>query len=289
MKLYAITKGVLTREEEANVSIFERGYLYGDGIFDTMRSYNGKIFRFEDHLERLNKNAHALGIEWKMGVQELKSLINRALKKNRLKDAYTRVTISRGNAGLGPAPLRGKDPCLTIIVRPPKRYPQHFYNKGVKILIGSTRRLSPFVLDGKIKSINYLNSVLAREEAERRRAFEAILLSEEGYVTEGAASNIFIVKDDTLITSPPFLGTLEGITRKVVLEIAGRLGIRTEIVPFTSYDIYSADECFLTSTGIEVMPVRIVDKRIIGDSAPGKITCAIREKFLGLIAQMIAR
>ncbi len=280
MKLYAVTKGLLTAEEEANISIFERGYLYGDGIFDTMRSYNGKIFRFEDHLERLNKNAYALGIEWKMGAMELKNLILKALKKNRLEDAYIRVTISRGSARIGPSPLRGADPCLTIIVRPPKLYPGNFYNKGVKIWIGSTRRLSPFALDGKIKSINYLNSVMAREEAVRKGVFEAILLSEEGYVTEGAASNIFIVDDGMLITPPAFLGVLEGITRKVVLEIAGRLGIRAEAVPFTSHDIYTADECFLTSTGMEVMPVRIADMRVVGKGAPGRITRDIRKEFL---------
>ncbi|MBL7170390.1 MAG: aminotransferase class IV [Candidatus Omnitrophica bacterium] len=263
----------------SKISVFERGYLYGDGIFDTMRSYNGRIFRFEDHMERLKKNARALRIP-ASGSRELKGLILKALKKNRLKDAYIRVSLSRGKAGLGPAPVKGVEPSLTIIVRPSKVYPRHFYRKGVEILISSTRRMPPCALDGKIKSMNYLNSILAREEATRSKAFETILLSEEGYVTEGTCSNIFIVRDGKVITSPSFLGTLEGITRKVVLEIAERLGIKIELTPFTNYDIYTAEECFLTSTGIEVMPIRIVDRRIIGKGAPGKITQLIREEFL---------
>lgn len=263
----------------SKISVFERGYLYGDGIFDTMRSYNGKIFRFEDHMERLKKNACALGIP-ASGSRELKGLILKALKKNRLKDAYIRVSLSRGKAGLGPAPVKGVEPSLTIIVRPSKVYPQHFYRKGVEILISSTRRMPPCALDGKIKSMNYLNSILAREEATRSKVFETILLSEEGYVTEGTCSNIFIVRDGKVITSPSFLGTLEGITRKVVLEIAERLGIKIELTPFTNYDIYTAEECFLTSTGIEVMPVRMIDRRIIGKGLPGEITQLIREEFL---------
>ena len=275
-------------EDRAMVSIFDRGYLYGDGIFDTMRSYSNRIFRFEDHWERLNKNARALGIDWEMDPNKLKTLILKALKKNKFENAYIRVTLSRGKAGLGPAPIKGVKPSFTIIIRPPKSYPQHFYKKGVEISIGSTRRLSPCALDGKIKSMNYLNSIIAREEAVRRKVFETILLSEEGYVTEGTCSNIFIVKDNKLITSPSFLGTLEGITRKVVLEIAERLNIKIKLTPFTNYDIYNAEECFLTSTGIEIMPVRMVDKRIIGDSpmgrpadsVPGKITSAISKEFL---------
>jgi len=291
MKFYVVTEGILRAQDAAKVSIFERGYLYGDGVFDTMRSYNGKIFRFEDHLERLNKNAYALGIEWRMRPQELKALILKALKKNKLKDAYIRVSLSRGKAGLGAQPVKGVAPTFTIIVRPLKIYPQHWYKKGVEIMIGSTRRLSPGALDGKIKSMNYLNSILAREEAgfrrkPGRRVFETIMLSEEGYVTEGTFTNIFIVRDGKLITPPSYLGVLKGITRKVVLEIAGRLGIEITLTPFTNCDIYNAEECFLTSTGIEVMPVRMVDRRIIGGGAPGKITGVIKEEFINSVERI---
>lgn len=280
MKYYAITEGHLTEEDRATVSIFERGYLYGDGIFDTMRSYGGRIFRFEDHVERLKKNAQALGITPVPVPGELRKLILKALRKNRLKDAYIRVNFSRGSAGIGPQPIKGRAPCLTIIVRPPRAYSPDSYKKGVEIVIGSTRRISPFALDGKIKSMNYLNSILAREGAARSNAFETILLSEDGYVTEGASSNIFIVKGGRLIAPPSYLGVLEGITRKVVLEIALRLGIDVALTPFTGYDIYTSEECFLTSTGIEIMPVRMADKRVIGKGVPGEITQSIREEFL---------
>lgn len=278
----------------SKISIFDRGYLYGDGIFDTMRSYSGKIFRFEDHVARLNKNAQALGINWKMAPQELNAHILKALKKDRLKDAYIRVSLSRGKAGLGPKPLKGVEPSLVIIVRPSNIYPPHFYKSGVEILIGSTRRFSPCTLDGKIKSINYLNSILAREEAgfkrkPGRRVFETVLLSEEGYVTEGSFTNIFIVRDDKLITPPSYIGVLEGITRKVVLEIAERLGIERELALITSYDVYTASESFLTSTGIEIMPVRAVDERIIGNGVPGEITRAIRKEFFKTVNEKIER
>jgi branched-chain amino acid aminotransferase len=280
MKRYALIDGILAGEEATKVSIFERGYLYGDGIFDTMRSYKGKIFRFEDHFERLNKNACALGINPALGDRELNALILKLLKKNKLKDAYIRVAISRGKAGLGPKPVKRIKPHLTVIVRPSKHYPADFYEKGVEVRISPVRRFSPSALDGKIKSMNYLNSILARGGAAGEDVFETLLLSEDGYITEGSFSNIFIVREDKLITPPSHLGVLEGITRKVVLEIAERLGIDTETVPFNSYDIYTAGESFLTSTGIEVMPVRMLDKRIIGKGIPGKITQIIGEEFI---------
>lgn len=280
---YASIDGHLVPENKAQVSILDRGYLYGDGIFDTLASYRGRIFKFEDHMERLEKNSRALGINPPLSRPQLQALILKTLKKNRLgnKDAYIRVSLSRGKAGLGPAPLKGVPPGLTIITRPLRVYPVSFYKKGVEILTVPTRRLSPRALDGKIKSLNYLNSILAREGAHGKGLFEAVLLSEDGYVTEGTASNIFITScHGKLITPPSFLGVLEGITRKAVLEIARSLGIATEIVPFTTYDLYTAEECFLTGSIINIMPVRMVDKRIIGTGRPGPMALALRKNFL---------
>ena len=281
MNWYALIDGHLVPEDKAQVSILDRGYLYGDGLFDTMASYGGRIFKFEDHMERLEKNARALSITLPLSRAQLKALILKTLKKNRLenKDAYIRVSLSRGKAGLGPSPIKGVPPNLTIITRPLRVYPLSFYKKGVEVLTVPTRRLSPQALDGKIKSMNYLNSILARERAKRKGIFEAVLLSQDGYVTEGTASNIFIVCRNKLITPPSFLGVLEGITRKAVLEIARSLGIVTELVPFTTYDLYTAEECFLTSTIINIMPVRMADKRVIGSGRPGQITLAISGKL----------
>lgn len=277
---YAIVNGVLFKEDSARVSVFERGYLYGDGVFDTMRSYEGRIFRFQDHFERLSKNICALGIEWEMGAEELRRLILRLLKKNRLSDACIRVSVSRGKAGFGPRPLKGVDTCYSIVVRHILPLPPNFYRNGVEIMTSSVRRFSASSLDGKIKSMNYLNSILARERVRARKIFETVLLSEDGLVVEGTFTNIFIVKDNKVITPPSFLGALEGITRKVVLEIADIMGIEIELVPFTPYELYTADECFLTSTGIEVMPVKMVDGRIIGKGKPGDITETIKREFV---------
>lgn len=260
----------------------DRGYLYGDGVFDTMRSYRGCVFRFKDHCERLQRNAHAIGICHKIEPSALYNLVIKALKKSALKDAYIRVSLSRGKAS-GPMPAKNEEPYLSVIVRPAKKYPPGFYKSGVKISVSSIRKNSQAALPGEVKSMNYLNNILAREQTLSRKSFEIVLVTEDGYVTEGAASNIFIVKSGRVITPPSFLGVLEGITRKVVLEIAEKLNIEVVIIPFTCYDIYTSSECFITNTGMGVMPVRMVDARIIGNGSEGDVTKRIRREFLKLI------
>ena len=271
--------GKLVPKEEAKVSVFDHGFLYGDGVFEGIRIYNGRIFKLKEHIERLYASAHAIDLKPPLTQEELLQATVETVRANNLRDGYIRIVISRGEGDLGLDPQKCPNPTVVIIADKIAIYPQEVYKKGMKIITVYTRRNSPQALNPNIKSLNYLNNILAKIEANRANVPEAIMLSIEGYVAEATGDNIFIVKNKTLITPPLHLGVLPGITRQTVIELAKERGIITEEKPFTLYDVYTADECFLTGTAAEIVPVVEVDGREINGGVPGEITLLLMKDF----------
>jgi branched-chain amino acid aminotransferase len=271
--------GKLVPKEEAKVSVFDHGFLYGDGVFEGIRIYNGRIFKLKEHIERLYASAHAIDLKPPLTQEELLQATVETVRANNLGDGYIRIVISRGEGDLGLDPQKCPNPTVVIIADKIAIYPEEVYKKGMKIITVSTRRNSPQALNPNIKSLNYLNNILAKIEANRANVPEAIMLSIEGYVAEATGDNIFIVKNKTLITPPLHLGVLPGITRQTVIELAKERGIITEEKPFTLYDVYTADECFLTGTAAEIVPVVEVDGREINGGVPGEITLLLMKDF----------
>ena len=265
--------------EEAVVSVFDHGFLYGDGVFETMRAYRGKVFLLTDHLARLERSASALALSLPVRRERLADLMREALTRNQLQDAYLRVTVSRGPGEIGLDPALCKTPTLVIIARPFQPYPDSFYARGVSVMIANTRRNLPEALPSHVKSLNYLNNILAKMEAKAAGAHEALLLNHRSEVTEGATSNIFIVREGRLRTPAIAGGILAGLTRGVVLGLAHDLGMATEETRLTVNDLYDADECFLTNTTQEVLPVTRVDGKMIGNGRPGEITRRLHASF----------
>jgi branched-chain amino acid aminotransferase len=271
--------GKLVPKEEAKVSVFDHGFLYGDGVFEGIRIYNGKIFKLKEHIERLFYSAHAIDLKPPLTQEELIQATVETVRANNLRDGYIRIVISRGEGDLGLDPQKCPNPTVVIIADKIAIYPEEVYKKGMKIITVSTRRNSPQALNPNIKSLNYLNNILAKIEANRANVPEAIMLSIEGYVAEATGDNLFIVKNKNLITPPLHLGVLPGITRQTVIELAKERGIITEEKPFTLYDVYTADECFLTGTAAEIVPVVEVDGRKINGGVPGEITLLLMKDF----------
>jgi branched-chain amino acid aminotransferase len=271
--------GKLVPKEEAKVSVFDHGFLYGDGVFEGIRIYNGKIFKLKEHIERLYASAHAIDLKPPLTQEELLKATVETVRANNLRDGYIRIVISRGEGDLGLDPRKCPNPTVVIIADKIAIYPEEVYKKGMKIITVSTRRNSPQALNPNIKSLNYLNNILAKIEANRANVPEAIMLSIEGYVAEATGDNIFIVKNKKLITPPLHLGVLPGITRQTVIELAKERGIISEEKPFTLYDVYTADECFLTGTAAEIVPVVEVDGREINGGVPGEITLLLMKDF----------
>ncbi|MBC7327568.1 branched-chain-amino-acid transaminase [bacterium] len=271
--------GKLVPKEEAKVSVFDHGFLYGDGVFEGIRIYNGRIFKLREHIERLFYSALAIALEPPLTQDELVEATIETVRANNLRDGYIRIVISRGEGDLGLDPQKCKSPNVVIIADKIAIYPPEVYHNGMKIITVSTRRNSPQALNPNIKSLNYLNNILAKIEANRANVPEAIMLSIDGYVAEATGDNIFIVKNRRLITPPLYLGALPGITRQTVIELAEKRGIQTEEKTFTLYEVYTADECFLTGTAAEIVPVVEVDGRKIGKGIPGDITLLLMEDF----------
>ncbi|MBC7329676.1 branched-chain-amino-acid transaminase [bacterium] len=271
--------GKLVPKEEAKVSVFDHGFLYGDGVFEGIRIYNGRIFKLKEHIERLFYSAHAIDLKPPLTQEELLQATVETVRANNLRDGYIRIVISRGEGDLGLDPQKCPNPTVVIIADKIAIYPEEVYKKGMKIITVSTRRNSPQALNPNIKSLNYLNNILAKIEANRANVPEAIMLSIEGYVAEATGDNIFIVKNKTLITPPLHLGVLPGITRQTVIDLAKERGIITEEKPFTLYEVYTADECFLTGTAAEIVPVVEVDGREINGGVPGEITLLLMKDF----------
>lgn len=274
--------GSLVPVAEATVSVFDHGLLYGDGVFEGIRFYKRRPFRLEEHLERLLDSARAIALTLPLGLDELARAVHETVAAFPGEDGYLRVVATRGPGALGIDPKRCSAPNVFVIADELTMIPQATRERGARVIIASTRRLPPDGLDPRIKSLNYLNHILARIEANQAGVDEAILLNAAGRVAEGTADNVFIVRHGRLLTPPPVEGALAGITRAVVLELAGEAGIAAEETPLAPYDLFTADECFLTGTGAELIPVAEIDGRSMR-ACPGPVFDELGRRFQALV------
>jgi branched-chain amino acid aminotransferase len=281
MKIYI--DGGYYEKVDAGVSVFDHGLLYGDGVFEGIRIYNGKVFKLRAHIERLYQSAKAIYLEIPMSKDELEDAVLKTVEINQKDNGYIRLIVTRGEGPLGIDPIQCKSPTVIIIVADIQLYPEEYYKKGIEIITASTRRIPSDCLDPRVKSLNYLNNILAKIEARQAGCQEAVMLNTQGFVVECTGDNIFIVKDGELLTPLPCHGALDGITMRTVLELAESLGIRIRETTLTRYDLYNADECFLTGTGAEIVPVVKIDGRVIGNGYPGKVTRLLTEEFRRLL------
>jgi len=275
--------GKFVKKEDAVVSVFDHGFLYGDGVFEGIRVYSGNVFRLDAHLKRLFESAQSIMLRIPYTQEEMTELIVETIRKNQLESAYIRVVVSRGKGNLGLDPTSCSNPNVIIIAEALTMYPKEFYENGIKIASVASRRNRPDVLSPQIKSLNYLNNILVKLEANQVGVQEALMLNDQGYVTEGSADNIFIVKNGVIYTPPVYLGALEGITRNAIIDMARAKGYEVRESPFTRHDVYVADEVFLTGTAIEVIAVIEVDGRIIQGGKPGAVTNVLLEEFRKIV------
>jgi branched-chain amino acid aminotransferase len=271
--------GTLFEKQDAKISVYDHGLLYGDGVFEGLRSYGGNVFRLDEHLARLWNSAKAILLEIPISREEMTNAVNDTLRANGLKDAYIRLVVTRGAGTLGLDPNRTANPQVIIITDHITVYPEELYRQGLEIITASTLRNHPAALNPRIKSLNYLNNILAKIESLQAGCMEALMLNHKGEVAECTADNIFLVRDGVLLTPPTDAGVLEGITRQAVIELARASGREVREVSLTRHDVYIADECFLTGTAVEVIAVVRVDSRKIGSGAPGPITRDLKERF----------
>jgi branched-chain amino acid aminotransferase len=279
MPLQVYINGKLYDKDDAKVSVYDHGLLYGDGVFEGIRSYAGKVFRLKQHLDRLWNSAKAILLEIPMTPEQMAQAIQETLAVNRIQDGYIRLVVTRGAGTLGLDPNRCSNPQVIIITDKITLYPDELYQKGLEIVTVSTQRNHPAALNARIKSLNYLNNILAKIEGLQAGCIEALMLNHKGEVAECTGDNIFLVRGAKLLTPPTDAGILEGITREAVIELARDAAIEVREIPLTKHDVFIADECFLTGTAAEVVPVVKVDSRKIGDGTPGPITRGLMERF----------
>jgi len=277
MKVYL--DGKFVDSDEAKVSVFDHGLLYGDGVFEGIRLYGGNVFRLEEHLERLEFSAKAIMLQMPLTREQLTWATCETCRQNSLTDAYIRLVITRGVGDLGLAPWLCPKPSIFIIASKISLYPKEYYDNGLAIVTVPTRRISPAALPPTIKSLNYLNNILGKIEARQFGALEAIMLNDQGYVAECTADNIFIVAKGEILTPASSQGALRGITRSTILDIARELQLPLRETDLTRYDVWCADECFLTGSGAEVIPVVKLDGREIGTGKPGVVTQRVLGEF----------
>jgi len=266
-------------QEEAVVSVFDHGFLYGDGVYETMRSYQGRTLQLSEHLARLERSASRIHLDLPLSLVRLAELIRESLVRNRLQDAYLRVTVSRGAGEIGLEPSLCKTPTLVIIAKPFQPSPESLYTEGVTVSVVRTRRNLPEAVPPQIKSLNFLNNILAKIEATAAGAHEGIMLNQREELTEGTTSNLFLVQAGRLRTPSLDCGILDGITRGLVLRLAEELTIPTEETRLGVKDLYRAEECFLTNTTQELLPVTGVDGHRLGDGRPGTLTQRLHALF----------
>lgn len=277
--------GQYVTKEKATVSVYDHGFLYGDGIFEGIRIYNGNIFKCKEHLDRLYDSAKSIMLEIPLSYEEMEEALVETLRRNEMRDGYIRLVVSRGPGNLGLDPNRCEKASVIIIVEQLAIYSEEAYKNGLKAVSVSTRRNIPDALNPKIKSLNYLNNILVKIQSNLAGAGEAIMMNAQGYVTEGSGDNIFIIKNGVITTPPCYLGALDGITRQAIIEICEKRGYKLKEEPFTMHDIYVADEVFLTGTAAEVIAVREVDGRIIGSGQAGPVTLKLLEEFRSIVDQ----
>lgn len=271
--------GKFVPEADAKVSVFDHGLLYGDGVFEGIRFYNGRVFRLEEHIERLWDSARSICLEIPIGRGEMTEALLETIRQNGLNEGYIRLVVTRGVGNLGLNPMQCKRPSIIIIATTIALYPKEVCEKGLTVVTCATRRTSPAALNPAVKSLNYLNNVMARIEANLAGADEALMLNEAGNVAECTADNVFIIKRGNIFTPPISAGALRGITRSVVFDIAAELGLKITETDITRHDVFIADECFLTGTAAEVIPVVKADGRPIGSGKPGSITTRMIGRF----------
>jgi branched-chain amino acid aminotransferase len=277
--------GKFLPESEAKVSVFDHGLLYGDGVFEGIRFYNGRVFRLEEHHDRLWDSARSICLEIPMSKEEMTEALLETIRQNDMRDGYIRQIVTRGVGNLGLNPVQCKRPSVIIIAAPIALYPEEAYRSGLTIVTCATRRAGAAVLNPAVKSLNYLNNVMARIEANLAGADEALMLNDAGNIAECTADNVFIIKKGRIFTPPISAGALRGITRAVVFEIAAELGIEITETDITRHDVFVADECFLTGTAAEVIPVIKADGRVIGTGKPGAISTRMIARFRELVRE----
>jgi branched-chain amino acid aminotransferase len=275
--------GKLVDKADAKISVYDHGLLYGDGVFEGIRIYAGKVFRLHEHVERLYESARHILLEIPWGAQKMIEEVLRTVEANKKQDGYVRLVVTRGVGSLGIDPNKCDVPSVFVIVDDISLYPQRTYDEGMEIVTSSFIRSHPNTISPRVKSLNYLNNILAKIEAIRAGCPEALMLNHLGEVAECTADNVFLIKHGVVRTPPNTAGILEGVTRNAVIELAQAAGITVQEVALTRHDVYVADELFLTGTGAEVVPVVKVDGRAIGSGRPGPITRQLRERYHVLV------
>lgn len=277
--------GVIVPAAEAKISVFDHGVLYGDGVFEGIRAYNGRIFRLKQHLDRLYASARGIELEIPLNRNEMEAAVVRTVAASGLRDSYIRLVVTRGVGDLGLDPRKCESPTVFIIASTIQLYPEELYETGLRLITCKTVRTPASSLNPAVKSLNYLNNILAKLEVARAGADEGIMLNQDGYVAECTADNLFLVRAGEVVTPPPEAGILIGVTRNAVIEVAQELGYPLREELFKLEDVLAADECFLTGTGAEIAPVREVDGHIIGSGHPGPITGQLHRAFRELTAR----
>jgi branched-chain amino acid aminotransferase len=271
--------GKLVEQENAKISVFDHGLLYGDGVFEGIRVYNGRVFELEAHIRRLYESAKVIRLSIVMSPSELADAVEETVKANGVTDGYVRLVVTRGVGTLGLNPFVCKNSCIFIIADTIQLYPKELYEKGMKVISAATVRNHPMAIPPQAKTLNYLNNILAKIESLDSNVPEAILYNHEGYVAEASGDNVFIVKDGVIYMPPAEAGALPGITQRVVIKLVKKENIQVVEKNLTRFDLYVCDEFFLTGTAAEVIGIVDIDGRIIGDGRPGPITCLLRKKF----------
>jgi branched-chain amino acid aminotransferase len=275
--------GKLYDKADAKISVYDHGLLYGDGVFEGIRIYGGKVFRLQEHVDRLYDSARSIWLEIPMPREQMIAAVESTVQANSKHDGYIRLIVTRGVGSLGLDPRKCSEPQIIIIVDDIALYPPELYDSGLEIVTAATIRAHPNTVNPRIKSLNYLNNILAKIEAVRAGCQEAIMLNHNGELAECTGDNIFLVKRGVVMTPPIHAGILEGITRNAVMELARAAKLEVREPSLTRHDVYAADECFLTGTAAEVIPVVKCDGRAIGTGKPGPITGMLRERFQDLI------
>lgn len=277
MKVYI--DGEFYEKEHAKISVFDHGLLYGDGVFEGIRFYNGRVFRLEEHIDRLFDSARAICLTIPLSKEEVTQATLETIRRNDLRDGYVRLVVTRGDGDLGLNPALCPKATIIIIAAKITLYPQSAYENGLMVVTCATRRIPHGALSPMVKSLNYLNNVMAKIEAQNAGAGEGLMLNEQGYVAECTGDNVFLVKRGRIFTPPIASGALAGVTRGVVFEMAAEAGIPISEPEITRYDLFTADECFLTGTAAELIPVVTLDRRLIGDGKPGPVTKQLMTRF----------
>jgi len=279
MSIQVYIDGTYYAKEDAKISVFDHGFLYGDGVFEGIRAYNGRVWKLTEHLDRLYASAKSIWMEIPISWDEMEEVVLECLRRNNLTDAYIRLVVSRGYGDLGLDPRKCPKPTIVCIADSISLYPDEVYTVGMKVISVATRRNPADTLSPQVKTLNYLTGILAKISAVTLGYPEVIMLNKEGYVCEGTGDNIFIIKNGKIITPAAYLGILPGITRNAVMAMATDLGYPVEEGVFTLHDVYTADECFLTGTAAEVIPVIMADARTIGTGTPGPMTSNLINRF----------